>query len=126
MVSANRVILAGNLTRDPIIRKAASGIAVANVSLAISEYSKSKDGESNQSTCFVDVVVWDKQAQACADYLTKGSAVLIEGRLQFDSWLDADGETRNKLKVKADRVQFLNPRSDKPDEGPDQGAEPDP
>ncbi|MEM7391707.1 MAG: single-stranded DNA-binding protein [Verrucomicrobiota bacterium] len=111
MVSTNRVFLAGYLAGDPVIRRVSTGTAVANVRLAVNEYFKTHEGVADKSTCFVDVVVWDKQAEACADYLAKGSPVLVEGRLQYERWESPDGETRSRLRVKADRVQFLSARN---------------
>jgi single-strand DNA-binding protein len=100
-------MLAGNLTRDPLLRKTATGVACADLSLAVNESYVGKDGKSQESTCFVDVVAWEKQAEACQNYLRKGAPVLVEGRLQFDQWEDKDGQKRNKLRVRADRVQFM-------------------
>lgn len=108
MASMNRVFLAGNLTRDPEVRHIPSGIAVADLSLAVNESYRNKAGEMVESTVFVDVVVWGRQAETSGEYLSKGSPVLIEGRLQLDSWENQQGEKRSKLRVRADRVQFLS------------------
>lgn len=107
MADLNRVILAGRLTRDPEVRYTSSGSAVADVGLAVSDSYRNKAGELVEQTCFVDVVVWGRQAETCGEYLSKGSPALIEGRLQFDQWENQQGEKRSKLRVKADRVQFL-------------------
>ncbi len=107
MGSMNKVFLMGNLTRDPELRQTGSGKAVAEVGIAVSEKFKNKEGKEVESVCFAEVVVWGKQAEACAQYLAKGSAVLIEGSLQFDQWQTADGQKRSKLRVLANRVQFL-------------------
>lgn len=107
MPDYNRVLLAGRLTRDPELRYTPSGTAVADLSLAVSETYRNKAGESVEQTCFVDIVVWARQAETSAQYLFKGSPALIEGRLQLDKWQNKDGETRSKLRVRADRVQFL-------------------
>jgi len=106
MASMNRVYLLGNLTRDPELRQLPSGTAVAEFGLAVSERYKNKSGEDAESTCFVDIVVWERQAENCAKYLNKGSSVMVEGKLQFDSW-EKDGQKRSKLRVRADNVQFL-------------------
>ncbi len=112
MADYNRVILVGRLTRDPQVRYTPSGTAVADLSLATSEQYKNRAGEQVEQTCFVDIVVWARQAETCGEYLSKGSPVLVEGRLQLDKWENKDGETRSKLRVRADRVQFLgSPRS---------------
>ena len=107
MASYNRVLLMGNLTRNPEIRYTPSGTAVADLGLAINENFKNKAGETVEQTCFVDVVVWGRQAETSAEYLHKGSPVFVEGRLQLDQWESQEGEKRSKLRVRADRVQFL-------------------
>ena len=83
------------------------GTAVADLGLAINENFKNKAGETVEQTCFVDVVVWGRQAETSAEYLHKGSPVFVEGRLQLDQWENQQGEKRSKLRVRADRVQFL-------------------
>jgi single-strand DNA-binding protein len=107
MASFNRVLLMGNLTRNPEIRYTPSGTAVADLGLAINENFKNKAGELVEQTCFVEVVVWGRQAETSAEYLQKGSPVFVEGRLQLDQWENQQGEKRSKLRVRADRVQFL-------------------
>lgn len=107
MASVNRVIIAGNLTRDPEVRYLPSGTGVAELGIAINDNYRNKDGELVERTCFVDVTVWGKQAETCSQYLSKGAPALIEGKLQFDQWENQQGEKRSKLKVRADRVQFL-------------------
>ena len=107
MASFNKVILMGGLTRDPELKQAASGVKVADLSLAITETWKDKSGESKETTCYVDVVVWQRQAELCCQYLSKGRQILVEGRLQLDEWENQQGEKRRKLRVRADRVQFL-------------------
>jgi single-strand DNA-binding protein len=100
----------GNLTRDPQLRQTPSGMAVADIGLATNEVYRNKAGEPVKATCFVDVVAWGKQATTCGEYLAKGACVLVEGRLQLDQWESKDGEKRSKLRVRADRVQFLGKR----------------
>jgi single-strand DNA-binding protein len=107
MGAINRVFLMGNLTRDPELRKTASGLTVSDLGLAVSEKYKNKAGEVVESVCFADIVVWGKQAETCGQYLSKGSPVIVEGRLQLDQWQTDKGEKRSRLRVKADRVQFL-------------------
>ena len=107
MAYVNRVMLMGNLTRDPEVRHTPSGLAVADLGLAVSDKYTNKAGETVETTCFVDIVVWDRQAETCAQYLRKGSPVLIEGQLQLDQWETKEGQKRSKLRVRADRVQFL-------------------
>lgn len=108
MPGYNRVILMGNLTRDPELRQIPSGSQVAEMRLAVSErYRSRQSGEMTEVTCFVDVVVWERQAELCAQYLAKGRPVLVEGRLQLDEWKNDKGETRSKLRVRGDRITFL-------------------
>ena len=108
MASFNRVMLMGNLTRNPELRYTPSGNAVVDLGLAVNESYKNKAGESIEQTCFVDVVVWGRQAETANEYLQKGSPVFVEGRLQFDQWESQQGEKRSKLRVRAERVQFLS------------------
>jgi single-strand DNA-binding protein len=108
MASLNKIFLIGNLTRDPQLRYAPSGTAVATFGMATNRNYVTQTGEKKQETCFVSVVVWGKQAELCNQYLTKGSAVFVEGRLQYRSWQGQDGQKRSTLEVRADRVQFLN------------------
>jgi len=107
MGSMNRVFLMGNVTRDLELRHTASGVAVADMGLAVSDSYRNKAGETVESTCFVDVVLWARQAETCAEYLAKGSGVMVEGCLQYDTWETAEGDKRSKLRVRATRVQFL-------------------
>jgi single-strand DNA-binding protein len=107
MSTLNRVFLMGNLTRDPEVRYTPTGTAVGDLGLAINENYKNKAGETVESTVFVDVEVWSRQAETCAEYLYKGSPVFVEGRLKLDQWTNQQGEKRSKLRVRADRVQFL-------------------
>lgn len=108
MTSMNRVYLAGNLTRDPEVRFTSTGRAVASLSLAMSDRYKNKEGELVESTCYVDVEAWGKNAELCGEYLKMGSLILVEGRLKLDQWEGQGGEKRSKLKVHADRIQFLS------------------
>jgi single-strand DNA-binding protein len=107
MSTLNRVFLIGNLTRDPDVRYTPSGTAVGDLGLAVNETYKNKNGETVESTVFVDVEVWARQAETCAEYLHKGAPVFVEGRLKLDQWENQQGEKRSKLRVRADRVQFL-------------------
>ena len=107
MASFNKVILMGNLTRDPEIKQSASGVKVADLGLAVTETWRDRNGQTKETTCFVDVVVWDKLAELCGQYLAKGRPILVEGRLQMDEWETQQGEKRRKLRVRADTVKFL-------------------
>lgn len=108
MSSINRVFLMGNLTRNPELRKTPSGVSVSDLGLAVSEKYRNKAGEVVESVCFADIVVWGRQAETCGQYLQKGAPVMVEGRLQLDQWQNDKGEKRSRMRVRADRVQFLN------------------
>ncbi len=112
MASFNKVILMGNLTRDPELRHTPAGMAVCSFDLAVNRTFTTKAGERKEEVCFITVVVWDKQAQTCAEYLSKGRQVLVEGRLQQRSWESPDGQKRTKHEVVAERVQFVGGRKE--------------
>jgi single-strand DNA-binding protein len=108
MASLNRVLLIGNLTRDPELRYTPQGTAVANLRLAVNRKFRSKTDEMKEEVCFISVVVWSKMAESCSQFLHKGSPVFIEGRLQSRSWEDAaTGKQRSVIEVCAERVQFM-------------------
>ena len=107
MANMNRVFLAGNLTRDPEIRYTQAGKAIADLNLAINRRYKTSSGELKEDTCFVNIVAWERQAELAGEYLRKGSSVLVEGSLRLDQW-EANGEKRSRLRVVADRIQFLD------------------
>lgn len=109
MASLNKVLLLGNLTRDPELKKSQSGISVARLRIAVNEtYRDRQTNQSKEVVCYVDVNVWDRQAESCGQYLTRGSQILVEGRLIYDEWKTPQGEQRNRISVRADRVQFIN------------------
>jgi single-strand DNA-binding protein len=113
MADLNKVFLMGRLTFDPELRYTPSGAAVTDLRMATSRTWTGKDGERKEETLFIDVTVWDRQAENCCQYLRKGSGVHIEGALKMDTWDDkTTGEKRSKIRVSADRVQFLDRRSD--------------
>ena len=108
MASLNKVILVGNLTRDPELRHTPNGKAVCSIGLAVNRFYKDGQGEKHEEVCFVDCDLWEKQAEAVAKYCTKGRGILIEGRLQQDIWEDKDtGDKRSKLKVVCENFQFI-------------------
>jgi single-strand DNA-binding protein len=111
MPTVNMIVLLGNLTRDPEVRYSPTGTPVATLGLAVNTRVKGQDGQWREDPCFVDVVVFGPQAEACSEYLEKGAPALVEGRLQYRTWEDAQGQRRSKHEVVAARVQFL-PRSD--------------
>src|SRR5580765_4071385 len=114
MASFNKVILMGNLTRDPQVRYTPSGTAVAEIGLAVNRYWFDKQTNSRrEETTFVDVTLWGREAEVAGEYLAKGRPVLIEGRLQLDTWDDKQsGQKRSKLRVVAERMQMLGARGD--------------
>lgn len=107
MASYNRVILMGNLTRDPELRYTPSQTAVSDIGLAINDRRKGNDGQWIEETTFVDVTLWGRTAEVASEYLSKGSPVLIEGRLKLDTWENKEGEKRSKLHVVCERMQML-------------------
>ncbi|MDA7979714.1 MAG: single-stranded DNA-binding protein [Pirellulales bacterium] len=109
MASFNRVILVGNVTRDPELRYIASGTAVTDLGLAVNDRRKNSTGEWVDETTFVDVTLWARQAEVACEYLSKGSPVLIEGRLKLDQW-ETDGKKMSKLRVVGERMQMLGSR----------------
>jgi single-strand DNA-binding protein len=109
MASFNRVILMGNLTRDPEIRYIPSGTAVSDIGLAVNDRRKGPNGDWIEETTFVDVTLWGRTAEVANEYLSKGSPILIEGRLKLDSW-EKDGQKHSKLKVIGERMQMVGPR----------------
>jgi single-strand DNA-binding protein len=107
MVALNKVMIAGRLTRKPELRTTPNGVAVTDLLLALNRDFVTQNGDKQQEVCFVDVVVWGKQAESCANSLDVSSPVLVEGRLQLDVWHGKEGDKRCKLRVAAERVQFL-------------------
>ncbi|MYB02412.1 single-stranded DNA-binding protein [Candidatus Poribacteria bacterium] len=109
----NKVILMGNLTRDPELKFLQSGVPVANFGMAMNErWNDQQTGEQKESVCFVEVEAWNRQAEVINEYFTKGSQILMEGALKFESWEAPDGTNRNRLKVRLQRFEFVGSRSD--------------
>jgi single-strand DNA-binding protein len=109
VASYNRVILLGNLTRDPELRYIQSGMAVTDLGLAVNEKRKGPNGDWIEEATFVDVTAWGRNAEIASEYLTKGSPVLIEGRLKLDTW-EKDGQKRSKLKVVCEVLRLVGGR----------------
>ncbi len=107
----NKVILAGNLTKDPELRYLPSGTAVANMRLATTRRYRGKTGDMVDEVCFIDIQVYGRQAETCGEYLSRGSNVLVEGRLKLNEW-ESDQGRRSRIIVVAERVQFLSTRDD--------------
>jgi single-strand DNA-binding protein len=113
MANLNRVLLIGNLTRDPEIRYTPKGTAVADVGLAVNRVLNTEEGERREEVTYVDVVLWARLAEIADQYLKKGRPVFIEGRLQLDSWDDKQtGQKRSRLRVVAENMQLLGSRSE--------------
>ncbi len=111
MPDLNKVFLMGRLTFDPELRRTPSGTAVTELRMATNRSWAGRDGERREEVLYIDVTVWDRQAENCCQYLRKGSAVHVEGSLRMDTWDDkTTGEKRSKIRVHADRVQFLDSR----------------
>jgi len=114
MASVNRVILIGNLGRDPELRYTAGGQPVASFSVATNERWNDREGKTQERTEWHRIVVWGKQGENCANYLQKGRTVYIEGRLQTREWEDKEGQKRQTTEVVAQSVQFLDRREGAP------------
>lgn len=112
MASYNKVILMGNLTRDPELKRTSTDMAVAQIGIAVNRKYKGRDGNQVEETTFVDCEAWGKTAETMAKYLTKGRPVFVEGRLKLDQWQDKDGNNRSKLKMVIENFQFVGSRGD--------------
>jgi len=111
MANLNKVMLMGNLTRDPEVRYTPKGTAVAELGMAINRIYSAENGEKREETTFVDVTLWGRTAEIAGEYLKKGRPVFIEGRLQLDSWDDKQtGQKRSKLKVVGEAMQLIGSR----------------
>jgi single-strand DNA-binding protein len=113
MANLNRVLLIGNLTRDPEVRYTPKGTAVAEIGLAVNRIYSGEDGEKKEETTFVEVTLWARQAEIAGQYLKKGRPVFIEGRLQLDTWDDKQtGQKRSRLRVVSESLQLLGSRQE--------------
>lgn len=108
MPNLNKVMLMGNLTRDPELRHTPNNNAVCNVGLAVNRQWRSKEGEQQEETTFVDCEAWGRTAEIINQYLKKGRPIYVEGRLRLDQWQDKEGGNRSKLKVVIDNFQFID------------------
>jgi len=122
MASLNKVLLIGNLTRDPELRYIPSGSAVATFTIAVNRYYTTQTGEKKEQASFIRVVVWGKRAELCGEYLKKGNPVFVEGRLQSREWQAQDGQKRSTMEVIADNIQFLRSGSGAGKQGPGSGS----
>lgn len=108
MLELNKVLLVGNLTRDPELSYLASGTPLAKLGLAVGRRYKDKNGQYQEETAFIDIDAWSKTAEFCAKYLKKGGRIFVEGSLRYHQWDAQDGTKRSKLSVTAERVQFAD------------------
>lgn len=107
MASLNKVLLIGNLTRDPELRYIPSGSAVATFTIGVNRVYTTPAGEKKEQASFIRIVVWGRRAEVCGEYLSKGSPVFVEGRIQSRDWQTQDGQKRSTVEVVADNIQFL-------------------
>ena len=112
MANYNRVILMGNLTRDPQLKYLPSNTAVCEFGMAVNRRWRDRDGNQRDETCFVDIAAFGRQGETINQYMTKGRPILIEGRLKFDSWNAQDGSRRSKLSVVVENFTFVGGRDD--------------
>ncbi|HEY4260451.1 MAG TPA: single-stranded DNA-binding protein [Schlesneria sp.] len=124
MASFNKVILVGNLTRDPQVKYTTGGTAVTEIGLAVSrQWFDKQANQKKEETTFVDITLWGRTAEIAGEYLAKGRPVLIEGRLQLDSWDDREtGQKRSKLRVVGENMTMLGSRGDGGGGGPAGGG----
>ncbi len=115
MPDINNILIAGNLTGDPVLRETSNGTPVANFYIAANRKFKDNTGQWRENVCFVGIVAWYKLAESCFEYLKKGAGVMVEGELQSRNWKNDDGSNNNVVEIKARRIQFLN-RQNKKDE----------
>ena len=107
MPNLNKVMIMGNLTRDPELKYTPNNTAVANIGLAVNRDWKNQAGERQQETTFIDIEAWGKQAELLSQYMKKGMPLFLEGRLKLDQWKDKEGGERSKLKVVLENFQFI-------------------
>ena len=122
MANYNKVILVGNLTRDPQMSYLPSQTPVVEFGLAINRQWRGQDGQQREETCFIDCRCYGKQAETLNQYMSKGRPILVEGRLQLDTWEGKDGVRRSKHRVMVERFQFLGGRGDQPQRAPGASA----
>jgi len=111
MPEINYVIVAGNLTKDPVYRQTTNNTPVVNFSIASNRKYKDSSNQWQEDVCYIGVVAWNKLAESCREKLKKGNAVLVDGELQSRNWKSEDGHNRSIVEIKARRIQFLNRRS---------------
>ncbi|MEM9161085.1 MAG: single-stranded DNA-binding protein [Verrucomicrobiota bacterium] len=122
MPNFNKVLLMGNLTRDPELRVTPKGTSVCQFGMAVNRVFRGEGGENQEETTFVDVEAWGRQAEVISKYVLKGNPLFVEGRLKFDSWESKTGEKRSKLKVVVENMQLMGGRSGGGEGGPQGGS----
>lgn len=120
MANLNKVLIIGNLTRDPELRYLPSGTALCDFGIAVNRNFKTQSGEQKEEVLFVDVTAWAKQAELISEYMQKGRPIFVEGRLKLDQWTNQQGQKQSKLRVVMENFQFLDA---KPGGGGGQGGE---
>ncbi len=126
MPEMNCVVIAGNLTKDPVFRQTTNGTPVVNFTVASNRKFRDSGNQWQEDVCYVGVVAWNKLADSCRDRLKKGSAVLVDGELQSRNWKTDDGHNRSIVEIKARRIQFLNKRGRPADVAAEQVADDEP
>ena len=124
MATYNKVLLMGNLTRDPELKQTPSNQSVAQIGLALNRKFKDREGNMREETTYVDCEAWGRTAEVMAQYLSKGKPVFVEGRLKLDQWQDKDGNNRSKLKVVIESFQFIDSKGGQSSTPPDQAQTP--
>ena len=122
----NKVIIAGNLTRDIEVKFTPSGLAIGNTAIATTRKFKAQDGTQKEEVLFVDITFFGRTAEVAQQYLRRGSKVLIEGRLKFDQWSDQNGQKRSKHSVSVETMQMLDSKGTRQEESTDQPTQPKP
>ncbi len=125
MPEINYVVVAGNLTKDPIFRQTTNNTPVVNFSIASNRKYKDSSNQWQEDVCYVGIVAWNKLAESCRDRLKKGSAVLVDGELQSRNWKSEEGHNRSIVEIKARRIQFLNKRMRNSNNGVDENGDVD-
>lgn len=126
MANVNKIILIGNLTRDPVLSHTPSNTPVVDFGMAINHRWRSADGQQKEDVCFIDIRAFGKQAEMINQYVKKGRQLYVEGRLTFDQWTGQDGQRRSKHRVTLDAFQFLDKREDGPEPRRPEKSEPEP
>ncbi len=124
MATYNKVLLMGNLTRDPELKQTPSSQSVAQIGIALNRKFKDREGNMREETTYVDCEAWGRTAEVMAQYLSKGKPVFVEGRLKLDQWQDKEGNNRSKLKVVIESFQFIDSKGGQSSTPPSQTQTP--